>query len=429
MLKASQVEAPSTGQERRKQRRPGHVWIWVGALTFGTLAAGLLSVSLAVRRAAEVPTWSPPGTELPSPNGYDDFLAAGAKFSNALQTRLLRGQVSPQEYRTLLAAHQGELNRLRVGLKRECRVPFDPSFRGLFELNQFRALTRLLIAEGDLAAGEGRYAAAADSYLDVVRFGTLMPQGGLLVYSYRGLSFQQEGLKALDRIVGRLDHANRERVAADLQALEKQCFRAPAAVERQTEFGNAVLIGILRHPDPVQEATRLSGDSSTTPPPTAWRESWEFLLTSRARILENYRGYMAQAARDVEQPFYRRPQPRPLPTDPINRICMKGSEDLLQIAAWEPRDFNWRMVTTHLALERYRSQRGTLPASLKELTPSYLPKVPQDPYAPHPLVYQRQGSSYRLYSRGPDGDDDGGRDLPGFPNRDKDGDLVTLRGK
>jgi hypothetical protein len=412
------------------RRHAGHVWRWVGGVMFLAFAVSLASFSSYLRVAGEIPTWSPSGTELPTPNGYDDFLAAGAQISNPVQSRVLRGTRTPAEWRALLAAHRSALARLRRGLPRDCRVPFDPTVRGLFELNQFRTLTRLLIAEGDLAAADGRLSDAMNSYLDVIRFGTAMPRGGGIVYSYRGLSFQEEGLRGLDRIRSQLTEGNRDRLASELELLDRRCMRAPEAIERQAEWGTAVLIGILRQPDPLQEARRLMSDTPTSVPPlTDWRESWELRLTSRTRIVENYRGYMAQVSQDLEQPFYRRPKPRPLPTDPINRLFMRGHKDYTLLAAWEPRDFNWRMLTTQLALERYRSRRGSLPASLKELTPEYLAEVPQDPYAPHPLVYQRQGSRYRLYSRGPDGDDDSGRDLSGFPERDNDGDLVSLRGR
>jgi hypothetical protein len=397
----------------------------VGAIALGLVVVPVVSLSTYVRAAREIPAWRPSGTELPSPNGYDDFLAAGARVSSKVQSQVSRG-ASLAQYRALLSAHREALQRLRQGLTRESRVPFDPSYRGLVELNQFRALNRMLIAEGDLAAERGRYDAAVDSYLDALRFGTEMPRGGFLVYSYRGLAFQQNALAALDRVLVRLDEPARSRLMSRLAALDRRCVRAPEAVDRQTEVGTAMLREILQYPDPLQEVTLRMGGASTTPPATRWRESWELRLTARSGILQSYRDYMAQVSHALEQPYYQRPMP-PAPRDPISRKWLEGSEQYTQSTAWESRDFNWRVVTTRLAIEQYRSRRGTLPASLKDLVPGYLPKQPQDPFAPHPLVYQCQGSGYRLYSRGPDGDDDGGRNFPGFPEAGKDGDLVALR--
>jgi type II secretion system protein G len=64
------------------------------------------------------------------------------------------------------------------------------------------------------------------------------------------------------------------------------------------------------------------------------------------------------------------------------------------------------------ALETYRTQRGALPSeqeSLGALVGPVLARVPTDPWG-NPYVYRRTGWSdtYRVYSRGLDGRDDGG---------------------
>ncbi len=70
---------------------------------------------------------------------------------------------------------------------------------------------------------------------------------------------------------------------------------------------------------------------------------------------------------------------------------------------------------TMLAIEAFRAENGRLPASLDELVPAILPRLPIDPFAhdgrfryriltaPDPL-----GRTYLLYSIGADGTDDGG---------------------
>mgnify|MGYP003665446318 CR=1 FL=1 len=62
-----------------------------------------------------------------------------------------------------------------------------------------------------------------------------------------------------------------------------------------------------------------------------------------------------------------------------------------------------------LAIETYRAERGQLPDSLSELAPSYLPKVPDDPFNPgYPMQYKVESGGYVLYVAGADGDLDGG---------------------
>lgn len=82
----------------------------------------------------------------------------------------------------------------------------------------------------------------------------------------------------------------------------------------------------------------------------------------------------------------------------------------------------WEATRAMLAIEVYRASAGTPPASLAELTPEVVERLPTDPYADDgAFVYMRDSSSslgYRLYSVGADGRDDGGAGDPsGDPMR------------
>jgi hypothetical protein len=68
-----------------------------------------------------------------------------------------------------------------------------------------------------------------------------------------------------------------------------------------------------------------------------------------------------------------------------------------------------RLLTVELALRCYREERGSVPATLDQLVPKYLGRVPLDPFSDRPLVYQAQGTNWLLYSLGPDRVDDGGK--------------------
>ena len=66
-----------------------------------------------------------------------------------------------------------------------------------------------------------------------------------------------------------------------------------------------------------------------------------------------------------------------------------------------------------MALRAYEQDKGALPDTLTQLTPDYLTTLPNDPYAlGAALHYQRNGQSFKLYSVGPDGTDDGGQPVP-----------------
>ncbi len=64
-----------------------------------------------------------------------------------------------------------------------------------------------------------------------------------------------------------------------------------------------------------------------------------------------------------------------------------------------------------LALAGYRHDHGAYPAALDELSPKYLAEIPQDPFSGDKLHYQLENGGYLLYSVGPNGKDDGGRNF------------------
>lgn len=73
-----------------------------------------------------------------------------------------------------------------------------------------------------------------------------------------------------------------------------------------------------------------------------------------------------------------------------------------------------QLALTAIALERFYIARGVLPKTLAELVPEYLDGVPEDVFDSAELRYRPEGASYRLYSIGRSGRDDGGdwqRDL------------------
>jgi hypothetical protein len=87
---------------------------------------------------------------------------------------------------------------------------------------------------------------------------------------------------------------------------------------------------------------------------------------------------------------------------PVDRILKRESE----CAAW------LIMAQTALAVERFRLATDRLPKKLSELVPQLLPAVPLDPFDGAPLRYKPLVNGYVVYSIGPDGRDDGGKEPP-----------------
>lgn len=70
----------------------------------------------------------------------------------------------------------------------------------------------------------------------------------------------------------------------------------------------------------------------------------------------------------------------------------------------------WRVGRASLAVAIHAAEAGTAPASLEVLVPSYLSRVPIDPWDGKPLRYSA-GPPARVWSVGPDGKDHGGAPL------------------
>ncbi len=68
-----------------------------------------------------------------------------------------------------------------------------------------------------------------------------------------------------------------------------------------------------------------------------------------------------------------------------------------------------RLAELAFALAGYRSDHGRYPPSLKDLSPAYIAEVPKDPFTGEDLHYRTPGAGYLLYSVGPNGRDDGGK--------------------
>ena len=67
-----------------------------------------------------------------------------------------------------------------------------------------------------------------------------------------------------------------------------------------------------------------------------------------------------------------------------------------------------RIARTSLAVERWRAAKGSLPSSLADLVPDYLPSPLEDPFDGKPVRYRQTAKGYVVYSVGEDQQDDGG---------------------
>ena len=172
---------------------------------------------------SELPGPLPPLRGLPNPNGYDDLVKAGQMVSsNSWNFEQMNGE----QLRETVSANAAALALARTGLSQECQVPVQFSTRyiegHLSELAGFKQLAQAFMAEGRQAENEGRFGAAAMTYLDLVRLGNDSARGGPLIDALVGVAIDNMGVAGLQKITSQLDAKSCREAAAKLETLAAQ---------------------------------------------------------------------------------------------------------------------------------------------------------------------------------------------------------------
>jgi hypothetical protein len=178
---------------------------------------------------------------LPSPNGYDDFVAAENELEGGLPDL---SKVSADELNRILAEHASSLNKARQGLTRECRVPIDYSEAGLTNILDHLALAKtlglLLREEGHAAEMNSDYSKALQCYADAVKFSWKRFHGGLVIHHLVAVALAQTAEARLESIIPKL---NREDYRRGITALlEVEGGEEPIAeiLNRDLQWGRSV---------------------------------------------------------------------------------------------------------------------------------------------------------------------------------------------
>jgi hypothetical protein len=276
---------------------------------------------------------------LPSPNGYDDLVAAGTMVvGEPPDVRT----ASVDQLRQFVDANQAVIDRILLGLSRECGVPIEHSQghigAAMERMNHVRAAGRVLAAEAKLAVQEERIADAAKSYLNLVRLGNELARGGLVLDRQMGNAFERDGIAGLQGLRTRLDGELGRDVLGALVEINQRAEPVQAAIDREHDFQDALIADM-----------GIAG-----------------VLNGRK---------LRQMARSAEPPF-------------------KSKATAVRQAA--------RLLIIELALERHVQQTGSPPESLEDLVPRYLAVVPHDPQDDRPFVYQRDATGF--YRLGPSAD-------------------------
>lgn len=106
---------------------------------------------------------------------------------------------------------------------------------------------------------------------------------------------------------------------------------------------------------------------------------------------------------------------------PMSNYFVRGYINERIYAQFHARRAELDLDRISIALAMFKSSHGAYPKHLEELSPKYLDHVPADPFGDalgDPFIYRPEGNSFKLYSVGPNGEDDLGESSAAWPNWD-----------
>ncbi len=272
----------------------------------------------------------PPAPSMPNPNGYADFVAAG---------RMLAGdftdyrRLAPERLRTMLLTNSECLKRLRLGLTHECRVPLDYS-PGLLD--------------------------KADPQPIVAHF-TELP-----LLKRLALALAAEGRLA------ELDQHPREAMRAYLNGFRfsQESVRGGIIID--------VLVGIAMETIHLQHLEKLSStlDAQDCRELAAALEEIESRRESPSEVLQQERTWTTRAygLRGLVQRLIEYKSIRSTERATVSRMYAQQSRT--------------RVLLMNVAARACELENGRPPATLAELVPAYLKRLPQDPRSGTNMVWR-----------------------------------------
>jgi hypothetical protein len=271
-----------------------------------------------------------------------------------------------------------------------------------------RYLVILGSLEGHERAQAGDLAGAADGYLDLVRFGGDVGRGNL-THALIGFSAEQIGLVALGRLMrsGRLEPELLDRIEHERALLERD----------RTSLAEA-LVNERRMIDGLGETIDTWSSSVGEPLVLPRLVPYHALAAHAVRVADPLRQQFERALANDDLEAWKELSARSDSVagsswNPLLRLVMGYSSVLVgdhgkhsnRLFFTARENLAWfRLVQAAVMLERDKRARGHYPSDATALD------LPKDPFAPSlPLKYRPDGSSYRVWSIGMDGIDDGGR--------------------
>ncbi len=370
------------------------------------IGGGILAALVVLWAGAGYWLWSlnhvpdPPSLNrrLPEGNVYDQYTQLVTRITEQKTLILLqreRAHSGPDAER-VLKDNSGVLADLRALAGKPCMVTELTTGEKFVGALAFPGVTRLsaLSARHDVTSSPSR---SLDTMLAAADFSAGVMRGGATLHVTTGFLSFVPLFEAAPDILPKLS--------------AEQCDRASRALIRLDD-ATTPMVDVMR-----AERTVRLGQLARTVAPGAIRifrldipredYEWQFLRKPKRPAYDALDAYMGKWVSEAAKPL----RSIVAPDEPRELDGIMADESLapramgVHFVRHAYIQARLRVLNAALALESARKRTGSYPAGLSACVHG---DMLTDPFSGSPLVYGRTGSGYRLYSVGPNGEDDGG---------------------
>lgn len=386
-----------------------------------------------------------PTPVMPIPNGYNVLSAASKGGSEAwpMFAQYTPGASGPppkpdlSDPKVMAAAealvklNQPTVDALHAGLSYPFATPPVRSFNQLAPWVRFRHMARVGAFTAKVECARGDHGEAIDGSLDILRLANDLPRGGNIIAFLVGNAIDAIGRKPLWSTVENANAVQSKHAVAALEEIDNSRVPFDQILQEEEWSEEASLVQIFHQKGWKQgliDATQTQTGSGLQ----KFQQDLRYSVIGKRQILNDYIAGMNADIAAVRGPY--NTKPACTQSDLIADMLVFEFPTLRFRFAYTQTET--RLLMTAFALRAYKLDHGAYPSTLQTLVPSYLHAVPIDPFSPagDTLRYRLQGSTYILYSIGPDMNDDGGvafvdrrdpKNLIYYPQVDSKGDIVA----
>jgi hypothetical protein len=369
--------------------------------------------------------WNPPVIEMPEPNSYHLYQLA---FDLLEEFEWPGREATPEDMRASIEGFDLAYQALQQAQMGECRFPPLAEPEQVFpELANTRNACRFMAAHARVNVFDGRMAQAALDCVACVRLGAAASSNGTLIGGLTTVACEAIGLRELEEIIPGLQPDECRVVIEALRAAEADRVTLSEVLQGELLYGKMLMKRMFEDFPTQAEAQQTLAAMTPEDREKALRE-WDQLMQQGTELLNpdnswrKHEEWFGLLIEETQKPYWDRDEVPP-PGDLLVDIAVPVY--LMTQVKFAIANAKLRLALCQLAAQAFMLDQGGPPRDLDQLVPEYIPSVPDDPFRDATLSSIELDGEFVIYSVGPDGEDNGGTPIEGYPDADSDGDMVV----